>query len=164
MALKWKKNDLMTLAEKKVQMANETCQSLIYAGIDVQLTTGQEHFSLEPNDQTNIDSMFTAVTLGATQYPYHSDGAQCKMYSAVDIVTLYVAYKTFVTKQTTYCNFLKIWGEPGDRQGRAGRHHLRQRASERPERRDGGDPDRSGCRDPGHHRERCSRRWRRNPS
>lgn len=109
MALKWKKNDLMTLAEKKVQMANETCQSLIYAGIDVQLTTGQEHFSLEPNDQTNIDSMFTAVTLGATQYPYHSDGAQCKMYSAVDIVTLYVAYKTFVTKQTTYCNFLKIW-------------------------------------------------------
>ena len=43
-------------------------QSLIYAGIDVQLTTGQEHFSLEPNDQTNIDSMFTAVTLGATQY------------------------------------------------------------------------------------------------
>ena len=95
--------------EKKVQMANETCQSLIYAGIDVQLTTGQEHFSLEPNDQTNIDSMFTAVTLGATQYPYHSDGAQCKMYSAVDIVTLYVAYKTFVTKQTTYCNFLKIW-------------------------------------------------------
>ena len=109
MALKWKKNDLMTLAEKKVQMANETCQSLIYAGIDVQLTTGQEHFSLEPNDQTNIDSMFTAVTLGATEYPYHSDGAQCKMYSAADIVTLYVAYKTFVTKQTTYCNFLKIW-------------------------------------------------------
>jgi hypothetical protein len=31
------------------------------------------------------------------------------MYSAADIVTLYVAYKTFVTKQTTYCNFLKIW-------------------------------------------------------
>ena len=24
-------------------------------------------------------------------------------------MTLYVAYKTFVTKQTTYCNFLKIW-------------------------------------------------------
>lgn len=109
MALKWKKSDLMTLAEKKVQMANDTCQSMIYAGIDVQLTTGSEHFSLEPNDQTNIDSMFTAVTLGATQYPYHSDGNQCTMYSAADIFTLYVAYKTFVTKQTTYCNFLKIW-------------------------------------------------------
>ena len=51
-------------------MANDTCQSTIYNGIDVELTTGTEHFSLEPNDQTNIDSMFTAVTLGATQYPY----------------------------------------------------------------------------------------------
>ena len=109
MALKWKKSDLLTLAEKKVQMANDTCQSTIYNGIDVELTTGTEHFSLEPNDQTNIDSMFTAVTLGATQYPYHSDGAQCKMFSAGDIVTLYVAYKTHVTTQTTYCNFLKIW-------------------------------------------------------
>ena len=109
MALKWKKSDLLTLAEKKVQMANDTCQSTIYNGIDVELTTGTEHFSLEPNDQTNIDSMFTAVTLGATQYPYHSDGAQCKMFSAADIVTLYVAYKTNVTTQTTYCNFLKIW-------------------------------------------------------
>lgn len=109
MALNWKKKDLPTLAEKKVKMANDTCQSLIYAGIDVEVASGTEHFSLEPNDQTNIDSMFTAVTLGATQYPYHSDGAQCKMYSAEDIVTLYVAYKTFVTKQTTYCNFLKIW-------------------------------------------------------
>ena len=109
MALKWKKSDLLTLAEKKVQMANDTCQGTIYNGIDVELTTGTEHFSLEPNDQTNIDSMFTAVTLGATQYPYHSDGAQCKMFSAVDIMTLYVAYKTHVTTQTTYCNFLKIW-------------------------------------------------------
>ena len=40
MALKWKKSDLLTLAEKKVQMANDTCQSTIYNGIDVELTTG----------------------------------------------------------------------------------------------------------------------------
>lgn len=109
MALTWKKNDLPTLAEKKIQMANESCQTLIYAGIDVDLSGGTQHFALTPNDQTNIDSMFTAVTLGATQYPYHADGAQCSMYSAADILTLYVAYKGFVTQQTTYCNFLKIW-------------------------------------------------------
>ena len=70
MALKWKKEDLKTLAEKKVEMANSTCEALIYAGIDVELSGGTEHFALEPNDQTNIDSMFTAITLGATQYPY----------------------------------------------------------------------------------------------
>ena len=33
MALKWKKEDLKTLAEKKVEMANSTCEALIYAGI-----------------------------------------------------------------------------------------------------------------------------------
>ena len=84
-------------------------QTTISTGIDVELSAGTEHFSLQTHDQTNIDSMFTAVTLGAKQYPYHSDGNQCVMYSAADIVALYVAYKSFVTQQTTYCNFLNIW-------------------------------------------------------
>ena len=109
MALKWKKSDLQNLTQKKVQMANETCQSLIYAGIDVELSGGTEHFALELHDQANIDSMFNAVTLGATEYQYHSDGGQMKIYSAEDIVTLYAAYRTFVSKQTAYCNFLKVW-------------------------------------------------------
>lgn len=109
MALIWNKTDLPTLAEKKIALANDTCQALIYRGIDVELPGRTEHFSLEPNDQTNIDSMFAAVTLGAAAYPYHSDGNQCVMYSAEEILTLYVAYKTYVTQQTTYCNFLKIW-------------------------------------------------------
>ena len=98
-----------TLAAQKVQKANETCQALIYAGIDVDFSSGREHFSLTPNDQTNIDSMFTAVTLGATQYPYHADGKPCTMYSAVDITTLYIDYKKFVITQTTYCNLYKVW-------------------------------------------------------
>lgn len=109
MGLSWKKNDLPTLAEKRAKQVSEVCQQLIYGGIDVELSAGEEHFSLQTHDQTNIDSMFTAVTLGAKQYPYHSDGNQCVLYSAADIVTLYVAYKSFVTQQTTYCNFLKIW-------------------------------------------------------
>lgn len=79
MALKWKKSDLLTLAEKKVQMANDTCQGTIYNGIDVELTTGTEHFSLEPNDQTNIDSMFTAVTLAprSTRTTRMAPSARC---------------------------------------------------------------------------------------
>lgn len=100
---------LEELREQKVEMANNSCQSLIYAGVDADLSVGTQHFALTPNDQTNIDSMFAAVTLGATEYPYHADGEKCAMYSAADILTLYVAYKSFVTYQTTYCNFLKVW-------------------------------------------------------
>ncbi len=109
MAIIWNKTDLPTLAEKKAKMISETCQALIYSGIDVELSTGKQHFSLNPNDQTNIDSMFTAVTLGTAEYPYHSDGNPCTMFSAADIVILYVAYKSFITKQTTYCNFARAW-------------------------------------------------------
>ena len=31
------------------------------------------------------------------------------MYSASDIMTLYIAAKGFVTQQTTYCNALRQW-------------------------------------------------------
>lgn len=109
MALSWKKDDLPTLAEKKLVEVNSVCEATIHAGIDVELSVGTKHFSLTANDQTNLDSMFSAVTLGATEYPYHADGEQCTMYSALDIMTLYVAYKTFVTYQTTYCNMLRTW-------------------------------------------------------
>lgn len=100
---------LEELRTQKVEMVNCTCESTIYSGVDAELSAGTQHFALTPNDQTNIDSMFAAVTLGATEYPYHADGEKCVLYSAADILTLYVAYKSFVTYQTTYCNFLKVW-------------------------------------------------------
>jgi len=109
MGLTWKKSDLPTLAQKKAAMVSQACQEVIYAGVDVELSTGRKHFSLATHDQANIDSMFAAVTLGATEYPYHEDGGKCVMYPAKDIISLYVAYKSFVTQQTTYCNFLRVW-------------------------------------------------------
>ena len=109
MGVEWRKDNLLTLGEKQVNMANTTCQQKIYAGIDVELSGGTEHFSLEMHDQQNIESMFTAVTLGAKEQQYHCDGGAVKPYSAADIVVLYAAYKNFVTKQTTYCNLLKEW-------------------------------------------------------
>ncbi len=109
MGLVWRKEDLLTLSEKQISMANETCQQKIYAGIDVELSGGTEHFSLETHDQANIESMFTAVTLGAKEQQYHCDGGEVKTYSAADVVVLYAAYKNYVTKHTTYCNLLKKW-------------------------------------------------------
>lgn len=97
------------IREQKLADASKTCEVLIYDGITVTLSTGEKHFSLEIADQSNIDGIFNAVTLGATAYPYHADGELCSMFSATDIVTLYVNYKSFVTAQTTYCNALRQW-------------------------------------------------------
>lgn len=109
MGLKWNKADLPTLSEKKQDAMRQACEAAITAGIDVELSGGTEHFSLTANDQTNIDGIFNAVVMGATEYPYHADGKACCMYSAADIITLYVAAKTYVTTQTTYHNMLKQW-------------------------------------------------------
>ena len=99
-----------TLRAKKLEEVSDACEAAITAGIDVLLGDGtQEHFSLEVPDQSNIDSIFNAVLLGATAYPYHADGKQCKLYSAADIVTLYTAKQSTITQKTTYNNSLRQW-------------------------------------------------------
>lgn len=97
-----------SLRTEKLKEVSADCEKAIYAGVDVIFADeSQKHFSLQPNDQTNIDGVFNAIVLGATEYPYHADGEPCKMYSAADIVSLYVASKGYITKQTTYNNALR---------------------------------------------------------
>lgn len=99
-----------TLRSEKLKEASDACEAAITSGIDVLFGDGRkEHFSLEVPDQSNIDGVFNAVVLGATAYPYHADGEQCKLYTAADIVTLYVAKQSYITKQTTYNNALRQW-------------------------------------------------------
>lgn len=97
------------IRQSKLDEISSICEQVIYGGVDVELSTGKKHFSLTANDQTNIDSVFNAIVLGATEYPYHADGEPCEMYSASDVITLYIAAKGFVTQQTTYCNALRQW-------------------------------------------------------
>jgi len=99
-----------TIIAKKLNELSAACEDAISSGVDVTLSDGTtEHFSLEDTDQTNIESIFNAVVLGATEYPYHADDGACKMYAAVDIVSIYVAAKTLVTYHTTYFNAMKQW-------------------------------------------------------
>ena len=99
-----------TMRTEKLKAASDACEAAITSGIDVMFGDGtQEHFSLEVPDQSNIDGVFNAVMLGATAYPYHADGKQCKLYSAADIVTLYTAKQSAITQQTTYNNALRQW-------------------------------------------------------
>jgi hypothetical protein len=101
--------------QSKLDEMSSNCEQVIYSGVDVELSVGKKHFSLTANDQTNIDGIFSAITLGATEYPYHADGEPCEMYSASDIMALYIAAKGFVTQQTTYCNALRQWIKREDR-------------------------------------------------
>ena len=66
-----------------------------------------ESFTYTLADQANVSEMFTAVMAGATEYPYHQNGGDCKMYSAQDIVKIYSALSGMKTGQITYQNQLK---------------------------------------------------------
>lgn len=110
MGLKWNKQDLPSYAEKKIAEMSKVCEATIEAGIDVTFANSTtKHFSLDTADQLNLNSMFTAITLGASEYPYHADNESCILYSAEDIIRIYAVYKTFVTYHTTYFNCLKAW-------------------------------------------------------
>ena len=76
--------------------------AIIEAGVDVTLTDGSvEHFSLSATDQMNITNAVMAVSTGATQFPWHPDGAKCKFYSAEDIILIGEASKKHVTYYVT---------------------------------------------------------------
>lgn len=94
---------LEAVREQKLREISDACRSKIVAGVDM----NGKHYSLDENDQRNIDNMFNAVVLGAESYPYHADGELCSSMPASDIITLYTSYQSLVTYETTYHNFLK---------------------------------------------------------
>ena len=93
--------------EEVVKSLNSATEQTIYAGVDVKTSYGDEHFSLTANDQANIGNIFNAVVMGVEEYPYHADGKECVIYPKTDIVSLYVAMQTLITKLTTHCNLLR---------------------------------------------------------
>lgn len=94
--------------ESKITELSTACNAAINAGTDVQLSDGTtESFTYSLEDQANISEMFTAVMAGATQYPYHENGGNCRIYSAADIIAIYSTLSGLKTGQITYNNQLK---------------------------------------------------------
>lgn len=101
-------NPIDSIRESKLIELSNACNDAINAGTQVQLSDGStESFTYDLADQSNISEMFNAVLLGATEYPYHANDDGCRMYSAQDIVAIYVTMSMFKTAQTTYHNQLK---------------------------------------------------------
>lgn len=92
----------------KLLELSEACNAAIENGAEVELSDGaKESFTYTLADQANVSEMFTAVMSGATEYPYHQNGGDCKMYSAQDIIKIYSTLSGMKTGQITYQNQLK---------------------------------------------------------
>lgn len=96
---------LQGIRQEKIQQMSEECSKIIQKGVQY----NGKVYSLTPNDQINIDSMFNAVLAGVKEYPYHANGESCCNMKAEDILNLYVLYKKTVTYYTTYYNQLKMY-------------------------------------------------------
>lgn len=102
-------DSLPVVRAAKLKEISEACNSVIIAGIDLELTEGTVHFNLSIEDQSNIANLFRVVELGGTEFPYQSDGGVCRIYTAAEIAQIYVAAQTMITSQTTYHNELKMY-------------------------------------------------------
>lgn len=97
---------LEDLKHSKLSELAIACRATIYAGVDVKLPNGVEHFTLNADDQDNIPVLASKVANGASAVPYHSAGNYCRLYSAEEFTLITQTVEQFKTYHTTYCNFL----------------------------------------------------------
>ena len=100
-------NALSFIMAAKLTEISNMCNAVIVAGVDIELGEESVHFNLSIEDQSNINNLFRVVELGGSEFPYQSDGGVCRVYSANEIVQIYIAAQTLITTQTTYHNELK---------------------------------------------------------
>lgn len=98
---------LPKLKQSKITALSATCEQTIYAGLELELSEGKEHFEYKNQDQTNIKAMFDAVVFGAEKYPYQSEDGKCRVFTAQDIIKLYISLESLRTAQLTYYHQLK---------------------------------------------------------
>lgn len=104
--------DITVAYAKKLKLKDmsNTCNNIIFAGIDVVLSDEEtHHFSLTEYDQLNLFKLETLARSGQEALPYHEDGELCKFYPAVDIIAIANAAAQYITYHTTYFNSLKAY-------------------------------------------------------
>lgn len=93
--------------ESKLVEISVACNKAIEAGVDY----NDEHFSFDSNDQQNITSMLSLAIKTGLEQPYHADGKSCKMYTAAEVIGLYIAQESNLVANQTYHNQLKLYVE-----------------------------------------------------
>jgi len=95
------------MRDSKLEEVNAAAQQTIYAGIDVETSKGEEHFSLTGEDQTNIQNLMLQIQAGQSNALYHADGNLCRAFSPTEVMTLATAATAHKTFHLTYCNHLR---------------------------------------------------------
>lgn len=97
----------------KIDRFSEMGEQLIFAGTDVTLLNGvTKNFTYDLEDQSNLlNAMFIIQALDdlTITIPYHGHGEPCELYSALDILAVYIALQIFSTTIQTLVNMKINW-------------------------------------------------------
>lgn len=100
--------NMMTLSELKdykKSLLQSDCRKIIYTGAHVTTSAyGLQHFSYTEDDQRNIESLFNLALVTGLEEPYHADGETCTLYSAADIIKIYVTLQKHRLYHTALIN------------------------------------------------------------
>lgn len=102
-----------TLEEVKASKKEEILfayQSVKAAGVDVELSTGKEHFPLSEEEVTFLIGKQLELSSGSSEFVSYQDSEnRCKFYSREDMQLIIQNALQFVSFQTTYRNTLWEW-------------------------------------------------------
>lgn len=93
----------------KKKEISQNCQNTIYAGVDIEISSGTEHFSLKDEDQLNLFGKQAQLSAGSEKLEYHEDGNPCRYYPAEDMQKIINGAMEFKSYHTTYGNSLNMW-------------------------------------------------------
>ena len=100
---------LEEVINNKISEFSSACNSMILAGVDVEIDGVTEHFSYTDEDQANIDDLMLSAKQTLMDQPYHADGESCKLYTVEQILSIYIAEKMNKMHHTTYFNQMKMY-------------------------------------------------------
>ena len=90
---------------------SQKCQQQIYDGDYVNISTGNEKFTYNAEDQMNIQNAVNILMLLPTleKVPYHASKNSCYLMDALDMLTIYMTLQTRLTYLTTRGNAFNMW-------------------------------------------------------
>lgn len=102
----------------KLVELKQACNAAITGGVTIETSEGEEHFSLTPEDQINLQNLAFQIAAGAAGVLYHADGKLCRVFTPDEANALTQAAVGHVTYHTTYFNHIKAWVERTEDSGK----------------------------------------------
>lgn len=97
---------------EKIDELSQKCTSIIYHGIDVDISDGTtEHFTLDEQDQLNLSGLGLELAAGAEFVAWHEDDKSkpCRFYTADDASKIIQSLTIWKSYHITYFRDLRIY-------------------------------------------------------